>query len=203
MKHYFSFLSPSPPPAPRPSTTPFPGWPHFLHWFLPFHQWTHEVSLRRNTHTHFLSTMLTAQLQSFFFFFPSLKFSREVCKQPDNYQTQISSLGGVKYLTAKSEGLVPVTPLDLSAIYEFFLQHYHLWHLPFFLFLLPTPWRHSPQLSPGASLLLPLYIPLLYSSFPLPAPASKVTSMQKTSQTLSSALASPQNSNGLVRFSFI
>ena len=145
--------------------------------------------------------MLTAQLQSIFFF-PSRKFARVVCKQPDSYQTQISSLGGVKYLTAKSEGLVPVTPLDLSAIYEFFLQHYHLWHLPFFLFLSPTPLRHSHQLSPEASLLLLLYVPLLFSSFPLPTPASEITSMQKTSQTPSSALVSSQNSNSLAWFSF-
>lgn len=168
--------------------------------FSPFTNEHTEVSLRHNTHTHFLSTMLIAQLQSTFFF-PSLKFSRVVCKQPDSDQTQISSPGGVKCLTAKSEGLVPVTPLDLSAIYEFFLQHCHLWHLPF-LFLSPMPLRHSPQLSPGGFSLLPLYMPLLCSSFPLPAPASEVTSMQKTSQTLSSALVSPQNSHSLVWFSF-
>lgn len=141
--------------------------------FSPFTNEHTDVSLRHNTHTHFLPTMLTAQLQSTFFF-PSLRFSRVVCKQPDSDQTQISSLGGVKYLTAKSEGLVPVTPLDLSAIYEFFLQHCHLWHLPFF-FLSPMPLRHSPQLSPGASLsfhsrYLCCVLPSLYPLLPQRSP---------------------------------
>lgn len=103
-----------------------------------------------HTQTHFLSTMLMAQLHPFFS--PSLNFSRLVCMQPDSYQTRISSLEGPKYLTAKSKGLVPVISLDPSAGYEFFLWVYCLW--PFFLFF-PPKQGHSPQLSPGSSLSTP------------------------------------------------